>query len=65
MTFPGCFKETTVGPSPQGRLEMNYISTPLAVRDTGLFYFTVYKDPAYESVIAELAQGIYVEAGDL
>lgn len=44
---------------------MNYISTPVARRDTGLFFLEVYKDNAYESKIAELAQGIYIPAGDL
>ena len=41
------------------------ISTPLAIKDTGLFYFSIYKDSAYTSKIAELTEGIYIKAGDL
>ena len=55
VTFQGCYQESTVGPSPQARLEINQISTPLAIKDTGLFYFSLYKDSAYQNKIAELS----------
>ena len=37
----------------------------MAVVDTGEFFFSLYKDPSYTSKIAELTEGIYIEAGDL
>ena len=65
VMFRACFKERTVGPSPSGRLEVNRISTPKSKRDTGAFYFSVYKDAAYSSMIAWLENGIIIPAGDL
>ena len=37
VRFEACYKERSVGPSPQGRLEINRISTPVSRRDTGAF----------------------------
>ena len=65
IKFQSCFRDRSVGPSPQGRLEINRIKTPLARRDTGKFQFELYKDYAYESRIAVLSDGIYVPASDL
>ena len=65
VKFQAAFRQSTLGPSPQARLEINQISTPLAIKDTGLFFFSLYKDSTYNNKIAELAQGIYIEAGDL
>ena len=47
LSWEACYRETTVGPSPQGRLEINRIQTPIARRDTGAFNIEVYKDYAY------------------
>ena len=47
VQFPGCLEEAFLGPSPQGRLEINRIKTPNARRDTGFFYFEIYKDESY------------------
>ena len=65
VRFQGCFSENTIGPSPQARLEINQISTPLAVKETGRFFFSLYKDAAFTSKIAELTEGIFIPAGDL
>ena len=67
LRFVGCQSESTVGPSPSGRLTLATISTPLAKKDTGQFYFTVYKDSLYQLKIAEfeIGKGIYVPGGEL
>lgn len=65
IKFRACYRDNTVGPSPQGRIEINRIMTPLARRDTGEFQFELYKDYAYTSLIAVLAEGISIPAGDL
>ena len=65
VTFPSCLEEAFLGPSPQGRLEINRIKTPNARRDTGLFFFELYKDESYTSPIAVLTDGVKLSAGDL
>jgi len=44
IQFRGCNSESTVGESPSGKLEIDSISTPLSIRDSGEFYVYVYKD---------------------
>ena len=46
-------------------MEVNRISTPKATRDTGKFYFEVYKDAAFSSKIADLPGGLFIPGGDL
>ena len=65
VTFPSCLDLNTLGESPQGRLEINRIKTPPSRRDTGFFYFEVYKDQLYQSKIAELDNGIQIFASEM
>ena len=63
--FPGCLRESTVGPAAKGTLLINAISSPKPRKDTGQFYFEVYKDAEYTSLIANLTEGANVKAFDL
>jgi len=65
LEFEACYSERSVGPSPSGRLEISFIQTPNARRDTGMFNLEVYKDYAFTQPIAILADGVYLEAGKL
>ena len=65
VRWKGCITEDGVGPNPQGRVNINNISTPRAKRDTGLFYFKIYKDSTFDNLIVTLAEGKLVPAKDL
>ena len=65
IKFESCFNDRSVGPSPQGRLSISSIKTPLTRRDSGKFQFELYKDYAYESKIAVLRDDVYIRAFDL
>ena len=54
ILFRGCNSESTVGESPSGKLEIDSISTPLSIRDSGDFYVYVYKDENLSNQIAEI-----------
>ena len=65
VTFPSCQSAGALGVSPQGRLEINRISTPPSRRNTGAFQLEIFKDALYTSKIAELDSGIIIDASDL
>lgn len=65
VKFEGCQVRQTVGPSPQGRLEINRIKTPNARRESGNFWLEIYKDDTYTSPIAILTDGISLDVADL
>ena len=65
VTFPSCLDINALGESPQGRLEINRIKTPPSRRDTGFFNFEIFKDPLYQSKIAELDNGIQIFASEM
>ena len=54
-----------MGPGAQGRLEINRISTPNFVADTGKFKFEVYKDESYTNLIAYTNPGVFVPKRDI
>ena len=65
ITFKGCNSESDVGQSPSGSLLIDSISTPLAIKNSGNFYVTVYKDANLSVKIADIIAGVYVEATNL
>jgi len=66
IEFEACFRANSLGPSPQGRLQISTIRTPIARRDSGAFDFKIYKDSAYTSLIVALQKpGVIIKAADL
>ena len=63
--FSGCLRESTVGLSAKGVILINAISSPKPRKDTGYFFFEVYKDASYSSIIAHLKDGANVKAHHL
>ena len=66
VQFRACYQEFSLGPSPQGRLEIMTIRTPIARRDTKPLKFEVFQDMRYEKLIAAVARpGYVIKAKDL
>ena len=66
IQFRACYQEFSLGPSPQGRLEIMTIRTPIARRDTGPINFEVFQDMRYEKLISTVsAPGYVIAAKDL
>lgn len=65
IMFEGCNKDSDVGASPSGSLLIDSISTPLSIKDSGMFYVKVYKDLQLEREIANIEKGVYIEAVNL
>lgn len=61
----GCNQVSSVGRSPSGSLMIDSISTPLAMKDSGLFTVSVYKDEELKMKIAEIVTGVYIPAQNL
>jgi len=61
----GCNQVSSVGRSPSGSLMIDSISTPLAMKDSGLFTVSVYKDEDLKMKIAEIVTGVYIPAQNL
>lgn len=65
IMFEGCNKDSDVGQSPSGSLLIDSISTPLSIKDSGMFYVKVYKDISLAMEIANIEKGVYIEAVNL
>ena len=66
IRFESCKNINKLGPSPQGRLAIMNIQTPLSRKPTGAFQFRIFKDSSYEKIIAELEPpGITISPNEL
>jgi hypothetical protein len=58
--FQGCSFEPALGREPFGRLDVSYISTQAAIKDSDFFEIKIWKDQNRTMLIAELEEGVVV-----
>lgn len=65
VVFEGCNVESSLGKTPFGRIDLTEIKTQNAVKDSGTFEITIYKDKELTKVIAVLEDGNRLTAANV
>lgn len=65
LLFHGCNSLQELGSTPSGRLYISSLKTQDAIKDSGTFGISIYKDLAMTKLIAKLVDGVRITASQL